>query len=109
MARASTALPLDKQAAREAVSAGQMPAGTTGRSETEKAELRKAANAFEAIFLRQMIGAMRAATPGDSLLGSSASDQFRDLMDARIAEDMAAKQDLGIAEMVLKQFGVDER
>ena len=55
-----------------------------------------------------MIGAMRSATDGDTLLGSSATDQFRDLMDARVAEDMAGKQSFGIADMVLKQFGIDK-
>ena len=108
LARTSAALPLDRQA-RTAADAAQAASGTaTGKSEAEKAELRKAAESFEAIFLRQMIGAMRSATDGDTLLGSTASDQFRDLMDARVAEDMAGRQSLGIADMVLKQFGVDK-
>ena len=71
--------------------------------------LEKAAKAFEAVFLRQMIGAMRSATKGDTLLGSDAGNQFRDLMDSRLADDMAGKQSFGIAEMVLKQFGVDDK
>ena len=75
---------------------------------TDRAQLAGAAKQFEAIFLRQMIGAMRSATDGDTLLGSSATDQFRDLMDARVAEDMAGKQSFGIADMVLKQFGIDK-
>lgn len=67
--------------------------------------LKAAARQFEAVFLRQMIGSMRSASLGDGLLDSSASDQFRDLSDARTADAMAEKGALGIAEMLLKQFG----
>lgn len=95
-----SAMPLGKQA----------PAPATGdaRSDAQTADLRKAAQSFEAIFLRQMISTMRTATLGDSLLGSDAGNQFRDLMDSRLADDMAGKQKFGIASMLLKQFGVDE-
>ena len=64
--------------------------------------LAKAAHAFEAVFLRQMIGSMRQAKLGDELFGSSASDQFRDMSDARLADDMAGK--FGIAAMLTKQL-----
>ncbi len=101
LARTSAALPLARPESAAATA-------TPGKSEAETAELRKAAQSFEAIFLRQMIGAMRSATDGDTLLGSTATDQFRDLMDARVAEDMAGRQSLGIADMVLKQFGIDK-
>ena len=108
LARTSAALPLDKQAKAAASAASGAQGAAPGKSEAERAELRKAAQSFEAICLRQMIGAMRSATDGDTLLGSSATDQFRDLMDARVAEDMASKQSFGIADMVLKQFGIDK-
>ena len=65
--------------------------------------LAKAAHAFEAVFLRQMIGSMRQAKLGDELFGSSASDQFRDMSDAKLADDMAGK--FGIAAMLTKQLG----
>ena len=71
-------------------------------------QMREAAEAFEAVFLRQMIGAMRQATPGETLFGNQAGEQFRDMQDARLADDMAAKSSFGIAEMLLKQFGVEE-
>lgn len=96
------AMPLGKQMATAA------PATGSGKSEAQTEELRKAAQSFEAIFLRQMISSMRTATPGDSLLGSDAGNQFRDLMDSRLADDMAGKQQFGIASMLLKQFGVEE-
>ena len=68
-------------------------------------ELRAVAKQFEAIFARQMIGSMRTAKLGDDLLGSDAGDQFRDMADARLAENMADKGTFGIAEMLVKQFG----
>ena len=74
-------------------------------SAADTAKLKTAAKAFEAVFLRQMIGSMRQAGLGDDLLGSSASDQFRDMGDARLADSMADKGQFGIAQLLLKQFG----
>ena len=67
-------------------------------------KLKGAAQAFEAVFLRQMIGSMRAASLGDDILGSDASNQFRDMSDARMADNMAERGTLHIADMLLKQF-----
>lgn len=67
-------------------------------------KLKGAAQQFEAVFLRQMISSMRQASLGDDILGSEASNQFRDMGDARTAEEMAKKGTLGVAEMLLKQF-----
>ncbi|WP_245942046.1 rod-binding protein [Sphingomonas gilva] len=66
--------------------------------------LRKAAEAFEAVFVRQLIGSMRASSLGDDILGSQATEQFRELADARTAEGMAATGALGIADMLIAQF-----
>ena len=70
----------------------------------EQQRLREAAQAFEAVFLRQMIGSMRQARLGEDLLGSDAADQFRDMADARLADTMAERESFGIAEMLLNQF-----
>jgi peptidoglycan hydrolase FlgJ len=70
----------------------------------DNAALRSAAQAFEAVFLRQMIGAMRQAGPAEDILGSSATEQFRDMSDARLADDMAGRGGFGIAQMLLKQL-----
>ncbi|WP_380872559.1 hypothetical protein ACFB49_34840 [Sphingomonas sp. DBB INV C78] len=72
--------------------------------QADQAGLKKAAQQFEAVFLRQMISSMRSASLGEDILGSSASDQFRDMSDARTADSMAEKGALGIAEMLMKQF-----
>ncbi len=78
--------------------------GGVERAADRTQQLREAAKAFEAVFVRQMIGSMRQSSLGDDLFGSQASDQFREMSDARLADDMAAKGALGIADMLLKQF-----
>ena len=70
----------------------------------KREQLKGAAQAFEAVFLRQMIGSMRQARLGEDLLGSQAADQFRDMADARLADTMAERESFGIAEMLLNQF-----
>jgi peptidoglycan hydrolase FlgJ len=83
-------------------SAGQQP------SLEKREELKKAAEAFEAIFLRQMIGSMRQAGLGEDLLGSQATEQFREMQDAKLAESMAQSGGFGVAELLLAQFGATE-
>ena len=70
----------------------------------EREELAQAAKAFEAIFVRNLIGKMRSTGFGDQLTGSQAVDQFREMSDARMADDMAEKGGLGIAQMLLDQL-----
>jgi peptidoglycan hydrolase FlgJ len=67
-------------------------------------ELVEAARAFEAIFLRQMIGAMRQAELTEGLFSSQATDAFRDMGDANLADNMASKGQFGIADMLTRQF-----
>ena len=84
------------------------PAGPTGQAADKKKQLEAAAKAFEAVFMRQMIGSMRQAklTSDDDnpLGGGSAADQFRDLQDARLADSMVEKGGFGIAQMLTRQF-----
>lgn len=72
--------------------------------EARRAELRQAAQAFEAIFLRQMIGSMRNARLAEDVFGSASSEQFRDMGDAQLADSMSRQGAFGIAELLLSQF-----
>jgi flagellar protein FlgJ len=74
-------------------------------SSPEMAKLKKAAHAFEAVFLRQMIGSMRSAGLGDGIFDSEATQQFQEMSDAKTADVMAEKGALGIADMLVKQYG----
>lgn len=80
--------------------AASVPAGAAGDS----AALRKAAEAFEAVILRQMLASMRQTKLGDDIFGSSATDTFREMGDARLADSIAAMRQFGIADMVERQF-----
>ena len=66
--------------------------------------LRKAAEAFEAVILRQLMSSMRQAKLADDIFGSSATDNFREMADARTADSLAAMRQFGIADMVERQF-----
>jgi len=76
-----------------------------GQTKTPDPALVKAVQAFEAVFARQLISSMRTASIGDDMFGNDAGEQFRDMADSRLADDMAKKGSLGLAEMMLKQFG----
>ena len=81
----------------------------TASPDPKQAELRKAAEAFEAVFLRQVIGSMRQAKLADDIFGSAATDQFRDLADGKLADNMADQRSFGIADLLLQQFGAVAR
>ena len=66
--------------------------------------LRKAAESFEAVILRQLLSSMRQAKLGDVIFGSSATDNFREMADAKTADSIASMRQFGIADMVEAQF-----
>ena len=68
-------------------------------------QLRKAAEAFEAVMLRQMMASMRKAKLGEDIMGSSATDNFREMAEARVADSMAALRQFGVADLVEKKLG----
>lgn len=79
-------------------------AGSAATTPAVDPALRQVAQQFEAIFLRQMIGTMRSSTLSDGLFDSSATEQFRDMADAKTADDMAHTGSIGIADLLMKQF-----
>lgn len=85
--------------------AATSPTGAQGAAATgERAQLAKAAKAFEAIFMRQMLSTMRQSGLGEDIAGSSAVDQFRELSDAKMAENLSGQGNLGIADLILRQL-----
>ena len=83
---------------------GITPTSASPKQDDQRAQLKTAAKAFEAVFLRQMIGSMRQASLGEDILGSSATQQFREMSDAKVADEMAETGSLGIAQLLLNQF-----
>jgi peptidoglycan hydrolase FlgJ len=70
-----------------------------------KAALSKAAEAFEAVILRQMLASARQSKLADDVFGSGASDNFREMADARLADSLAALKQFGIASLLEQQLG----
>lgn len=67
--------------------------------------LDEAADAFEAVFLRQMLASMRSASFGETLFDSAATEQYRTMLDSTLADSMAAGNRLGIAEALTTRLG----
>jgi len=80
------------------------PAGDGAPQQQDRAALEKAARAFEAIFVRQLLSTMRKASLGEDIAGSSSVDQFREMSDANLANGLAEQHSLGIADLILKQL-----
>ena len=65
------------------------------------ANLKKAGQQFEAVFIGMMMKSMRQAkltTDEDSLFDTKNSDTFRDMQDQRIAQSMAEHAPIGIGK-----------
>lgn len=62
------------------------------------------ASQFEALFIQQMIKAMRAASPGDPLMDGAGVKMFRDMQDQQLASDMAKNGGIGLSDLILRQL-----
>jgi flagellar protein FlgJ len=74
-------------------------------ADANRAKLKSAAQAFEAVFLRQMIGSMRQASLGDGMFDNEGTEQFQDMADSKTADSMSQKGVLHLADMLVKQLG----
>jgi peptidoglycan hydrolase FlgJ len=90
--REKTALPLN--------------AGTGSRDiDAEKAKLRKAAEGFEAIFIRQLLKTMRSTVSEGNLYGSgSTGEMYGDMVESSLSDALAKKGSFGIANSVYNQL-----
>lgn len=57
---------------------------------------------FEAIFVRQMLSTMRTASLSEGLFDGQGTEQFRDMQDSMLAENMADKGVFGIAQLLTR-------
>lgn len=71
---------------------------------SQKDKLHKAAQSFEAIFVRQILSTARSANFGDDLFSSQASDTFNSMQDERFAQITAEKGSLGFAKVIEAQL-----
>jgi flagellar protein FlgJ len=70
----------------------------------DPAALREAARQFESIFAKMMLSSMRAASFGDSLLGSDQQDFYRGMFDDQMAVELTRGKGLGLADMLVQQL-----
>ena len=81
------------------------PAPTAAGPTAERAQMHKAAQAFEAIFVRQVLSAARAEKFGETLWGNDQGDQtFTAMRDERFADIAAQTGVFGLAKQVEAQL-----
>ena len=72
------------------------------------ADLREAAEQFEAIFLNEFIKQARKAKLAEDIFGSSAQDTYTEMLDRELASNLSGRVDLGVAEALVRQLGQGE-
>jgi flagellar protein FlgJ len=81
------------------------PISVTPPATGPREELRQAAQGFEAIFVRRMLEAARAADlGGDDVIGGSAMDQYTAMRDEHLAQIAAEQGTFGIAAAIEAQL-----
>ena len=70
----------------------------------ERQALRKAAEQFEAHFLQETLKAMRKTIDKSELTESDSADLYEDLMDKEVAQQMARRGGVGLANMLERQL-----
>lgn len=63
-------------------------------------DLNSVSKDFEAIFIHNMLQAMRAGVPKSGLLDSFSMDMFQSMFDEEVANEMAKGQGIGLAKML---------
>ena len=67
--------------------------------DSEKARLRKAAQGFEAIFIRKLLSTMRSTMSEGGMFGNGISGEvYADIVDNAVADIMSKRSALGIAD-----------
>jgi len=93
------------------IGSGPVPNSGEGGNATEAAgakalALRKAAQDFEAIFIKQLLSGARNGIPGESLFGPDvASDIMWNMQDQSLAQSIARSRGIGLARVIEQQLG----
>ncbi len=69
-----------------------------------KAALRETAQQFEAMFIQMLMQSMRQAVPKSDLSDSSGKQTFEGMFDREVALQMAKRNALGLADMLVKHM-----
>lgn len=68
---------------------------------------RETATQFEAMFIQEMLKSMRATVEKNELMGSDSEEQFQDMYDRELSMQMARRNTLGVADMLVKAIDRD--
>lgn len=83
--------------------AGMRPAETAGGANHER--LRRATKQFEAVFIQEMLKAMRETVPEGGLLDAGRSEEmFTALLDQHVADTAADRAEGSLADALYRQF-----
>jgi flagellar protein FlgJ len=66
--------------------------------------IKLAAQQFEALFLQMVLKSMRDATPREGLFDSDQSKMYESLLDQQLAQVMASKRGIGLADIIERQM-----
>lgn len=79
----------------------------SGDAESRSDALRRVGEQFEAIFVRLLMREMRRTIPKSSLFDQSENEKeiYEEIGDAALAEGLGRQRSLGIADMIVRQFG----
>lgn len=69
-----------------------------------QAELRRAAEGFEELFLNELLKAAHSAHLAEDVLGGSGVDQAQSMFDAEVARASSGRTGFGLADAVERQF-----
>ncbi len=70
------------------------------------AELKDVAQEFESLFVYQMLKSARKAKLAESLFANQGSETYESLLDQEYAKTISKNHSFGIAEALIRQFGV---
>ena len=79
-------------------------AASLAQIDNRPADLKAAAEQFEALFINQLLKQARSAKLADDILGSEATDTYTEMLDQERAKQLSAQMNLGIAEALVLQF-----
>tara|TARA_B110001450_G_scaffold85596_1_gene81542 strand:- start:69 stop:401 length:333 start_codon:yes stop_codon:yes gene_type:complete len=68
-------------------------------------ELKNVAEQFEAIFVHQMLKQARQSKLAEGIFNSEAQDTFNNMLDQEYSQILSKKNNFGIAEGLIRQFG----
>lgn len=73
------------------------------------AALREVAGQFEALFMAQMLKAMRATLPADGMFSGGDMQTYQDMFDQQLTLDLARGKGLGLAAQIERQLAMAQR